>query len=406
MSESSTIFIAAGDTARNPGRSGIQSTVRQLVAEFGYHHADRARIAYWNRHLNFLHGLPPQFSLGLAAERIRSASPLTLPQRVSAFPGWFPGRDPVRIPLHRHPSHASKLRGGWLLLPELLYGHGRIDRFVAYARRHGMRIAAIFFDAIPIQHPEYCRPGLAGLHRNYMRELAQVDLVLPISEVSAAVWHEYLGKEGLTSPKVRTIPLAAECSGAARWLTPPKAHEGPVRMLCVATIEPRKNHRTLCEALDRLAAKHGRWICEVDLVGGVDPSSPELTAFVASLEQRAQGQLLWHRRADSATLRHFFAHSDFTIYPSLIEGFGLPVLESLWFARPCICANFGVMAEHARAGGCLTVDVRDPTALAAAIEQLATDPARRQQLSHAAIQRPLKTWSEYADEIVRALDEN
>ena len=399
------IYIAAGDTARNPGRSGIQSTVRELVGELGRRHAQRARIAFWNRHLDFLHLLPPRFSLGLAAEAIRFSPPLSLSQKFSAVPGWFPGRPVERIPLHRHPLHARQLRGAWLLLPELLYGDRRTEKFVSYARRQGMRIAAIFYDAIPIQHPEYCRPGLADLHRAYVREISRVDLVLPISEASAAAWRECLDREKLASPKVQTIPLAAEISGVSRQLEPRASHAGPVRTLCVSTIEPRKNHLVLCNAFERLESEYKKWLFDIDLVGAPDPAAPDLSAFVASVQDQSNGHLRWHRHAGAAALRQLVEQCDFTIYPSLIEGFGLPILESLWFARPCVCANFGVMAEHARGGGCLSVDVRDPAALAVAIFQLATDPALRERLALAAIHRPLKTWREYTDEIVHALDE-
>ena len=63
------------------------------------------------------------------------------------------------------------------------------------------------------------------------------------------------------------------------------------------------------------------------------------------------------------------------------------------------------MAEAARGGGCLTVDVRDQAALAQALRQLAIDAPLRRRLAREAIARPLKTWREYADDIVLALDE-
>jgi glycosyltransferase involved in cell wall biosynthesis len=49
----------------------------------------------------------------------------------------------------------------------------------------------------------------------------------------------------------------------------------------------------------------------------------------------------------------FYRDCDFTVYPSLVKGFGLPIVESLWNCRPCICANFGEMAEIAKEGVCL-----------------------------------------------------
>ena len=404
MNDRPLIYVAAGDTARNPSRSGIQTTVRRLVAELGHRYPARARVAFWNRHARVLHPLPRQFSLGLAAEQLRHAPHLSFARKLAAFPGWFPGRSDDRIPLHRHPIHASGLPGAWLLLPELLYGDRRTERFVAYARRRGMKVAAIFHDAIPVQHPEFSRPGLTLQHRNYMRELSKVDLIIPTSETSAQTWRDVLEQEGLASPAVEIVPLAGEIAGAPRVLEPAAMRTGRLRALYVSTVEPRKNHRTLCAALEQLAGSDGALPFEMDLIGSPDPAAPELAALVTAAEERFAGQLRWHRRVDSGTLRQLYAQCDFTVYPSVVEGFGIPILESLWLARPCICANFGVMQENARGGGCLTVDVRDATALAAALQRLLTEPELRLRLARQATLRPIRTWAEYAGEIVQALD--
>lgn len=404
MKDPTFIYVAAGDTARNPGRSGIQTVVRRLVAELGSRERERTRLAFWNRHAEYLHLLPSQFSLGLAAEPLRHSPPLTFPQKLAAFPGWIPGRADDRIPLHRHPRHASVLPGAWLLLPELLYGDRRTERFVAYARRHGMKVAAIFHDAIPVQHPEFSRSSLTFLHRNYMLELSKMDLIIPTSETSAQAWREVLKQEGRTSPAVEIVPLAGEIAGAPRVLEPAGPRTGPLRALYVSTVEPRKNHRTLCAALEQLAVSGGALPFEVDLVGSPDPAAPELAALVTAAAERFAGQLRWHRQVDSGNLRQLYSQCDFTVYPSVVEGFGIPILESLWFARPCICANFGVMQENADGGGCLTIDVRDPSALAAALHRLTTEPELRHHLAREATLRPIRTWAEYAVEIVQALD--
>ncbi len=404
MNNRPLIYVAAGDTARNPSRSGIQTTVRRLVAELGQRYPDRARVAFWNRHARVLHPLPREFSLGLAAESLRHAPHLSFAQKLAAFPGWFPGRSDDRIPLHRHPRHARNLQGSWLLLPELLYGHRRTERFVAYARRQGMKVAAIFHDAIPVQHPEFSCPGLTIQHRNYLRELSRVDLVLPTSETSAQAWRDVLKHDGLASPAVEIVPLAGEIAGAPRVLEPPAARTGRLRALYVSTLEPRKNHRTLCTALEQIAGSDGAPPFEMELVGSPDPAAPELAALVTAAAARFGGQLRWHGRVDSGTLRQLYAQCDFTVYPSVVEGFGLPILESLWFARPCICANFGVMQENASGGGCLTVDVRDASALAAALQRLVSEPELRHRLAQEATLRPIRKWTEYAAEIVQALD--
>jgi cephalosporin hydroxylase len=87
----------------------------------------------------------------------------------------------------------------------------------------------------------------------------------------------------------------------------------------------------------------------------------------------------------------------------VVEGFGMPIVESLWHGRPCICSGDGVMGELAAGGGCLTVDVHDELALSDAIGRLATDHALRRKLAAEAVQRPIKTWREYGAEVCSLL---
>ena len=112
----------------------------------------------------------------------------------------------------------------------------------------------------------------------------------------------------------------------------------------------------------------------------------------------------WHGKVTGEQLADFYRQCDFTVYPSFLEGFGLPIVESLWHRRPCICADFGAMAETGNGGGCLSVDVRDPAKLAEAIIALATRPELREKLVDEIEGRPMKTWADYAGEICQALE--
>ena len=176
----------------------------------------------------------------------------------------------------------------------------------------------------------------------------------------------------------------------------------PLRLLCVSTLEPRKNHVALLAAYEHAIAARPDLQLELHLVGASYAGYPELVESVSAAAHRLPG-LHWHGQIEYDELQAQYAACDFTVYPSVVEGFGLPVIESLWFGRPCICANFGVMAENAVGGGCLTTDVRDPQALADTIVTLAADADLRARLTKEATTRPLKTWSEYAREVLACL---
>ncbi|MGH9668304.1 MAG: glycosyltransferase, partial [Bryobacteraceae bacterium] len=114
-------------------------------------------------------------------------------------------------------------------------------------------------------------------------------------------------------------------------------------------------------------------------------------------------RIRWLGVVEDETLGRLYTHSSFTVYPSTLEGFGMPVLESLWHARPCLCSNRGVTAELAAEGGCLTINVEESSELAAGIVRLIEDCDLRNRLSLEAAARKLKRWDDYARDFYEIL---
>ncbi|HYP17130.1 MAG TPA: glycosyltransferase family 4 protein, partial [Opitutus sp.] len=103
--------------------------------------------------------------------------------------------------------------------------------------------------------------------------------------------------------------------------------------------------------------------------------------------------------ATDETIREAYAECAFTIYPSIAEGFGLPVIESLAHGKPCVCSARGALGEISRHGGCVALESLDPSTIGAAIEDLLARPAKLAQLSVAARQRRFKSWADYTREL-------
>ena len=398
------VFLVVGDTARNPARSGIQTVVRSLAGALGKLRAP-VRLVLWNARLGTVRPLPPELSVGENADPLRDRPerwPHALWAQPLAWPRWLlSGLRGKFVPIHRHPLYRRAPAGTWVLMPELMYKE-RARLLVDYVHWRGWRLAVILYDTIPVDHPEFVPDTLPAQHAGYLRAFAGADLILPISGASAEGWRKFCASEGLQSPPVRACALACDLEGVPRITAPKPADPAPSgpRLLCVSTLEPRKNHRTLLAAFG-LAALTRPDLC-LDLVGAAYKGMEVIERKVRDAAERLPG-VRWHGQVGYDELRALYAACDFTVYPSLVEGFGLPVIESLWFGRPCVCANFGVMAENAAGGGCLTADVRDPQALAEAILRLAQDQTLRGKLAAEAVARPLKTWSEYAQEVLACL---
>ena len=290
----------------------------------------------------------------------------------------------------------------WLLVPELC--HFMTEKIREYGRSVHLRCSWIFYDAIPWKMTDLYPPEATAAHRDYMLAMRSAEKVMAISEFSRDDLMDFLtaadARCGELHHRIVACSLPGEFVQVTRALTPKTRRDGePIRILCVGTVEPRKNHLGLLEAY-KLVRQSTSVPTELVIAGG-NPY-PELAEQVQQLIDQIPGAS-WIRRIDDAGLQSVYDRADFTVYPSVEEGFGLPILESLWNARPCVCADYGAMREVAVGGGCVMVDVRDSRALAGGMLQLINDPGRLQELGHEATVRGFKTWRDYARDVLGQL---
>lgn len=219
------------------------------------------------------------------------------------------------------------------------------------------------------------------------RVARQARLVLTPSESTSRDVVEDLG---ISPERVVAIPYAA----AEMFRPVPEAPRDPrlpfPYLLFVSTIEPRKN---LVRLLNAFAA--------------VSPGIPEVRLVLA-------GQRGWkceeiYARADAPDLRDrvvfldyvpeeslpaLYTHALASLYPSLFEGFGFPVVEAMACGAPVLTSNTTSLAEIGT-GAALMVDPLDTAAIADGIRVLATQPQERARLRALGLERAASfSWSE------------
>lgn len=309
----------------------------------------------------------------------------------------------ARWPLHQKlAGHARRLLGARpprpagtaLVCPELFSPAVGVHLPELLAAVSGPRIA-VFHDAIGLKFPELTPPGTVRRLPAYLRELLRFDGIAANSEDSAASLRDYWAWLGVTdTPVVHALPLGLDSVP----LNPqPSTLNSPPRILCVGTIEGRKNHLALLEACEALWLEGLKF--ELQLLGlpRADTAGPALARIDAL--KSAGRSLVFDGPADDAGLHAAYRRCAFTVYPSLIEGFGLPVLESLQHGKPCVCSGAGALGESARGGGCLTLPAVDAGSLAGAIRRLLQNPAELGALGTQAGARRFKLWPDYAREL-------
>ncbi len=281
--------------------------------------------------------------------------------------------------------------GDTFFAPEIFQDR-RIDWLAARPPDVPIRRVAFFHDAIVWRHPELCPPRRHARFEEYMTTLAGFDEIVTNSEQSAADLREFWRDSRLERvPPVSPHALAIDAAGSIQPAIPAPASRV---VLCVATLEARKNHLAL------LAAAEGLWnegvVFELELIGRTTRHWGErVTAEIERL-QNAGRPVRWQMHVDDRRLARAYEVCRFTVFPSLVEGFGLPILESLWHGKPCICADRGAIAETAAGGGCRTIDVTRVDAIADAMRELLASDEAVAQLSREAAARSFPTWEDYA----------
>jgi glycosyltransferase involved in cell wall biosynthesis len=280
--------------------------------------------------------------------------------------------------------------GDWWITTELFSEEER-PGLGEFLRTRACRAGAVFPDAIPLKLPHLAWPQAVARHPGYMKLLAQFDLVWAISQASREELLGYWRWLGLkTVPPVEVLPLGADFTRMPRVTAPGRAAPPPA-FLCVGIVEPRKNQAFLLDVCEGLWSEGLRF--ELHLAGRVNSAlGRPLAARIRALA-RANPQLRHHEAAGDAELAALHAGARATVFPTVAEGCGLPLLESLWAGVPCVCSDLPVLRENADGGGCLTAAVSDRAAWSEALRRVLTDDALVARLAGEARSRPLPTWA-------------
>ena len=242
-------------------------------------------------------------------------------------------------------------------------------------------------------------------HCGYLNAIADADLVISISETSALEYKKFLKAESRTGASVQAIYLAEEFLGIPKERVEliEESEQGKVwKILYVSTLDPRKNHFRLLKALEQVKFSRPDLQWELTLVGHRYEGAGEIAEEVEKLS-KSNPSIIWKQGVSDVVLAGLYEKSDFTVFPSLVEGFGLPIAESLWRGKPCLCSGVGSMKEIADKGGCLEIDPMSEESIASGLIRMMNDRGLREQLSKELKSREFKTWQKYAEEILELL---
>ncbi len=249
-------------------------------------------------------------------------------------------------------EHSSP--GDVLLVLGSPWSHPDYAALVSGQRERGLRFALLVYDLIPIRRPEWCDRGLVRLFRDWFQTVLPLcDVVFAISRATATDVEIYARDSGVKLPsRVQSIPIGAGF-GSAPSSNASVKHALPSAgsyALFVSTIEARKNHMLLFRIWRRLLEDMAAdQVPTLVFAGRIGWMVGDLMHQIANTDH-LNGKLVVIEDPTDAELAALYRGCLFTLFPSLYEGWGLPVTESLSFGKPCIISNQTSLPE---AGGAL-----------------------------------------------------
>lgn len=290
-------------------------------------------------------------------------------------------------PIHCLPRYStaallSTLTGGGFAGHRSL--RGQIDLFHAtdhhIPRLPGIPVLATLMDAIPLSHPEWANARFRRLKNTLWRQASRwADHVVTISEFAKTQIIEHFG---IAAHQISVVPLGVDQRfydrldpGIVQSVRLAHDLQRPY-FLCIGTLQPRKNVHRVIDAYQSLPP-HLLKTHDLVIVGRNGWGSEALLQRLHSLSP--QSGVRWLGGIPDVDKRALLQNASALVFPSLSEGFGLPVLEAFASQTPVIASNTTSLPEIA-ADAALLIDPCDTSAIAHAMQHLADNPSHAAQL--------------------------
>lgn len=263
---------------------------------------------------------------------------------------------------------------------------------------------AINYDAIPALFPEHFTVDAIDNFAMNIQAFKHASHIFSISETSRNDLLRIIGKRpnDVTSVLIDIDPSfeRANVTEVSRVRLENALSSAPY-MICVGTLEPRKNHKRLIEAYSSIA-QTGMCRCNLIVVGKQGWGADDLRELVAA--HKLSEHVYFLDNISNADLRALYSGALFSIYPSLYEGFGLPILEAMACGCPVVTSNVSSMPEVA-GDAAYYIDPASIESIRSAIHQMLNDADLRNALAQKGLsRRSAFSWNSTAARVLDVLD--
>ena len=183
---------------------------------------------------------------------------------------------------------------------------------------------------------------------------------------------------------------------------PPPPTDGPLQMLCVATLTPRKGHRVLLKALAPMA--HQDWF--LSCVGSLERDPDTVAALHRQLDETGlRDRVRLVGAVEPTDLDAFYRRAGLFVLPSFHEGYGMVLAEALSFGLPIVSTTVGAIPDTVPSAAGILVPPGDHQSLYRTLSLLVEQPSHRLALAAAARRaaQQLPSWDDAIQRFAREL---
>jgi len=254
------------------------------------------------------------------------------------------------------------------------------------------RLVVTVHDLAHVVHPAFFPPQWRWMYRaGLARAVRSADAIIAVSRHTA---EDLVRRTRVDAERIHVVPLAGSAPVGDSDIDEVlgRLKVAPPYVLFVGTLEPRKNLLRLVRAYRRMAARGG--VRSLVLAGPIGWRHQALLREISAVD--APGEITLTGAVSPQDLDALYRGADAFVYPSLYEGFGIPILEAMARGVPCIVSTSSSLPEVAGEAA-LPVDPRSVAGLAEAMERVVSDRDLSERLRRAGVARAGRfSWDETA----------
>lgn len=321
--------------------TGIPRVMNELATRFLQR--DNCTVISWNGE-SYTPVSKKTFDAWQQSRRVTGGSPSRIPSALARL------LDRMVSKVKRRLTSPNFQTGDVLLVAWGVWHNERYISELERLHRLGVGLIEIAYDMVPLVAPQYFSNTAEVLERYARRIYPLCRLIFAISEHTRDDVKRWLANQCLPAPPVEVVRLGEDFQ-ATTPMVPINKHftesglKGNDYILCVGTIEPRKNHTLLLYAY-KLASQRNIALPKLVIVGRRGWMSDAIYSMMTT-DPEIKDLFVLQDNINDEELSWLYGNCLFSIYPSFYEGWGLPIAESMAHGAPCIASNTSSIPEIA-----------------------------------------------------------